>query len=641
MSQRVIIGTAGHIDHGKSALVRALTGVDPDRLKEEKARGITIELGFAHMRLPSGTLAGIVDVPGHERFVRTMVSGATGIDILMLVIGIDEGIKPQTREHLDICRLLSIRHGLVVLNKRDRVDDEWAQLQQDEVRDFVRGTFLENAPVLEVSALTSQGIPELAAALDAMAATIPGKDPLLPFRLPVDRSFTIKGFGTVVTGTVAGGTVRSGDEVVILPGGDTVRVRGLQVHGDATDLAEAGNRAAVNLQGVDKESVPRGAVLCRPGDFRPTRAVEARIEYLAQAPKPMKSRDRVTFHTGTASAPARVILYGQAELPPGGSAVGRIEFSEPFVLMNGDHFILRGFAPLANFGYTVGGGTVLVPYPPRRKGAARAVPPGFDALQSGEPATRILAVLADASTGGASDRDMPVLAGANVQSIRKALDRLVGSGHVVRSKLSNGYVYWHASAVAESGRRMAAALEGLHARFPDREGFSTETILSASPVPIDPALALMAAGPENGIERQGDLYYLPDKRPRSVELATPLARSIEETIRRSGLAGLSFQELADATARPLDARLFERTVDGLVRENRILKIKELLFDPASVDGLKNRLTAYLSAKGEITVPEFKELAGLSRKYVIPLIEYFDLVKVTLRVGEKRILRKVQ
>ncbi len=640
MSRRVIIGTAGHIDHGKSALVRALTGVDPDRLKEEKARGITIELGFAHMQLPSGTLAGIVDVPGHERFVRTMVAGAAGIDIVLLVIGIDEGVKPQTREHLDICRLLSIRHGIVVLNKRDRVDDEWAQLQQEDVRDFVRGTFLENAPVLEVSALTGEGIPELAIAIDTVAATIPGKDPLLPFRLPIDRSFTIKGFGTVVTGTVAGGSVRTGEEVVIQPNGPMIRVRGVQVHGSGTDIAEAGNRAAVNLQGAEKESAPRGAVLCRPGDFRPTRSIEAVIEYLHQAPKAMKSRDRVTFHSGTASSPARVVLYGQSELPPGGSAIARIELSEPFILMNGDHFILRGFAPLANFGYTVGGGTVLVPYPPKRKGAGRVVPPVLDDLNSADLPTRIQAVLTDASTTGADDRDMPVLCGANIQAVRKELDRLAGTGKIVRHKQSNGYHYWHSEAVGDAGRILVAALTGLHARLPDREGFAAETVISGTNLSVDPALANLALMSDPGVERQGDLYSLPGKRPRSVELATPFGLSIEGTVNRAGLAGLSFQELAESTSRPIDAKLFERTLGGLVREGRILKIKEMYFDPASVDALKDKLTGYLVQNGEITVPEFKDLIGLSRKYVIPLIEYFDLIKVTLRVGEKRMLRKV-
>jgi selenocysteine-specific elongation factor len=639
MSRRVIIGTAGHIDHGKSALVRALTGVDPDRLKEEKARGITIELGFAHMALPSGTLAGIVDVPGHERFVRTMVAGAAGIDIVLLVIAIDEGVKPQTREHLDICRLLSIRHGIVVLNKRDRVDDEWAQLQEEEVRGFVRGTFLEKAPIIQLSALTGQGIPELAAAIDRMAAAIPGKDPLLPFRLPIDRAFTIKGFGTVVTGTVAGGTIRTGDEVTILPNGLLNRVRGLQVHGSATEVAEAGNRAAVNLQGIDKEAAPRGAVLCRPGDFRPTRTAEASIEYLQQAPKVMKTRERVTFHSGTASSPARVVLYGQGELPPGGSAFARIELSEPFVLMAGDRFILRGFAPLANFGYTIGGGTILLPYPPKRKGTTRVVPPVLDFARSDELPVRLVALLEDASINGIPDRDMPVVAGENQPKVRKELDRLIGNGTVLRAKQANGYHLWHRSALEISGRMILSALAGLHERFPDREGFPIEVILGATNQPVDPELVAMALKAETGIDQQGELFAIPEKRPRSVALTTPFAISIGDAVSRAGLAGLSRAELLETLPPPHDVRLFDKTVEALIRDRRILRIKELHFHPGAVRALEEKLKDYLSREEGITVPEFKEMAGLSRKFVIPLIEYFDETKVTLRVGDRRFLRK--
>ncbi|HEY3489098.1 MAG TPA: selenocysteine-specific translation elongation factor [Candidatus Deferrimicrobiaceae bacterium] len=639
MSRRVIIGTAGHIDHGKSALVRALTGVDPDRLKEEKARGITIELGFAHMLLPSGTLAGIVDVPGHERFVRTMVAGAAGIDIVLLVIGVDEGVKPQTREHLDICRLLSIRHGIVVLNKRDRVDDEWAQLQEEEVRAFVRGTFLEDAPVLHVSALTGQGIPELAAAIDRLAATIPGKDPLLPFRLPIDRSFTIKGFGTVVTGTVTGGSIRTGEEVSIQPGGPTARIRGLQVHGTPAEQAEAGNRAAVNLQGIDRENAPRGAVLCRPGDFQPTRSVEAKIEYLQLAARPMKSRERVTFHSGTASTPGRVFLYGRTELPPGESSVARIDFSDPFILMGGDRFILRGFAPLENFGYTLGGGVVLHPHPPRRRGAGRSIPLALNGLGSTDSTERILAALSDASLDGTDERRLCAVAGVSNPVARKTLDRLVASGQVVRLKQANGYRFWHHVAVLEIRSLLLEALSGLHERFPERAGFPIEEIASATARVLDPELSILAIAGDPRAERQGDLVYLPDKRPRSVELTSPLAESMVRTVVQAGLAGLSNRELADATARPLDPRLFEKTLEGLVRERKILKVKELYFDPGSVDALKGRLIDYLASHGEITVPEFKEMAGLSRKYVIPLIEHFDLTKVTLRVGDKRVLRK--
>jgi selenocysteine-specific elongation factor len=639
ISRRIIIGTAGHIDHGKSALVRALTGTDPDRLKEEKARGITIELGFAHLQLPSGTLAGLVDVPGHERFVRTMVAGAAGIDIVLLVIGVDEGVKPQTREHLDICRLLDIRHGIVVLNKRDRVDDEWAQLQEEDVRDFIRGTFLESAPVLHVSALTGQGIPELVSALDALAIAIPGKDSQLPFRLPVDRSFTIKGFGTVVTGTVAGGSVRSGDEIVIQPNGILNRVRGLQVHGNPSDRAVAGNRVAVNLQGIEKEVAPRGSVLCVPGDFHPTRSIEGEIEYLRLAPRPLKTRDRVTFHSGTASTRARVVLYGRNALPPGESAMARIDLEDPFVLMGGDRFILRGFTPLANFGYTVGGGIVLHPYPPVRRKAGKLAPPVLEALRRSELPERVLAALEDAGFSGITGADIPIVVGAPALEVRKSLDRLVGSEAIYRAKTLNGYRFWHGKAITDAAGALGGALGSLHERFPDREGFQLGAIVAAVGKPIDDELAEKAVTAISRVEKGGDLYFLPDKRPAAIELSTPFAISVSNIIRGAGLAGLSLQELADALPPQVDPRLLGKTVEALIRGGRVQRIKELHFDPESVALLEGKLREYLERHGEITVPEFKDLAGLSRKYVIPLIEHFDMTRVTLRVGEKRILRK--
>ena len=400
MSNTVILGTAGHIDHGKSSLVRALTGTDPDRLKEEKERGITIELGFARLSLPSGTLAGIVDVPGHERFVRTMVSGAAGVDIVLLVVAADEGVMPQTREHLDICRLLAVRHGIVVLNKCDKAESAWMDLQEEEIRALVRGTFLEGAPIVRVSAVTGEGLPELVFALDRIAAGIPGKDASDLFRLPVDRSFSMKGFGTVVTGTVIGGTVATGEEVAILPGGTVAKVRGLQVHGGPVERSSAGTRTAVNLQGVEKESAPRGSVLCRPGTFSPTKSAEVFVEYLPLVPKPLRHRGQISFHAGTFSCVGRILLYGQAEIPPGGSGYGRVLLSEETVLSGGDRFILRGFSPLANFGYTVGGGAVLHPKPPARKGAGKAVPEALPRLRSEDPAERILAAVEDAGAAG-------------------------------------------------------------------------------------------------------------------------------------------------------------------------------------------------------------------------------------------------
>jgi selenocysteine-specific elongation factor len=636
MPKNVIIGTAGHIDHGKSALVEALTGTDPDRLKEEKERGITIELGFARLPLPSGIRAGIVDVPGHEKFVRTMVAGAAGIDIVMLVVAADEGIMPQTREHLDICRLLAVRHGLVVLTKCDKADADWTELQEEEIRAFVRGSFLDGRPVMRVSAVTGDGLPALVTALDALAADVPGKDPGSFFRLPIDRSFTMKGFGTVVTGTLAGGTVRVGDEVRVLPDGPAARVRGLQVHGGPVELSSAGTRTAVNLQGLEKDEAPRGAVLCHPGTVPATRSVEAYVDYLPLAPRPLRSRALVSFHAGTAASTARVVLYGTTGIPPGGSGFARIELSEPMVLMGGDRFILRGFSPLKNFGYTIGGGVVLHPCPPRRKGAGKAVPAALPALREGDAERRVLAALEDSGAAGLSERTAAVVAGTGPGAAQAAIKRHAAKG-LVRTQ-AGGSLHWHVAVVSAIGRRCLEALSALHDRFPDREGFPREEIAAALPGAPEPALVALALAEAGPAQKTGDLFSLHARRPRAVELSSPLARAIAERVRQAHLAGPTRTELQESL-RPRDAREFEKTLEGLSRAGALLRVKDLYFDPKEVAALKEKLVTFLERRGEITVPEFKDLAGLTRKHVIPLLEHFDVTKVTYRVGDRRVLRK--
>ena len=636
MSKKVIVGTAGHIDHGKSALVRALPGIDPDRLKEEKERGITIELGFAHLDLPSGTLAGIIDVPGHEKFVRTMVAGAAGIDLVMLVIAADEGIMPQTREHLDICRLLSVPAGIVVLNKCDKVSADWIALQEEEVRTFVRGTFLAEAPVVPVSAVTGEGLPRLVAELDRLASRIQGKDPSLFFRLPVDRSFTIKGFGTVVTGTIVGGTVSAGDEVQALPGGPVARVRGLQIHGGPAESASAGTRTAVNLQGVEKENVPRGSVLCHPGTFVPTRAADVFIEYLALAPRPLRNRSLASFHAGTHSCRAKIALYGADEIPPGGSGYARIVLDEATVLAGGDRFILRGFSPLENFGYTIGGGRILNPYPSPRRGRGQPAPEPLMRLGALEAGTRVLAAAEDAGTRGLGEKEAAVIAGLGLATVRGEFDRLVASKTLRREP--GGAIVWHAAAVAEVGQLGVEALAALHDRFRDREGFPAEEIAALLPGAPAPGLVALALVEAPAAGRSADLFFLPARRPRSVELSSPLAGAIAEKVRGAGLSALTRLEIADAL-RSAGNKEFDKTLEGLVKSGAVLRAKELHFDPGAVAALREKLVAYLEKRREITVPEFKELTGLSRKYIIPLLEYFDLAKVTLRVGDKRVLRK--
>jgi len=353
--KQIILGTAGHIDHGKTTLIKSLTGVDLDRLKEEKERGITIQLGFTSLPLPSGQILGIVDVPGHEKFVRNMVAGVGGIDIVLFTIAADEGIMPQTREHLDICRLLKIKRGIIAVTKTDLVDDEWLQMVKDEVQEFVQGSFLENAATIPISSTTGQGIPSLLTALDTIAQEVEERTKEGIFRLPIDRIFTMKGFGTVVTGTLIAGTISIGDNTEILPEKITARVRGVQVHNQQVEKASAGLRTAINLQGVDKDSLARGSVLVPPRTIIPTSSIDVRLEHLPNAPKPLKNRSRIRFHSGTSEVLARPIFLDQDELPPGKSSFAQLKFEKPIVILPRDKFVIRSYSPI----FTIAGGEVL------------------------------------------------------------------------------------------------------------------------------------------------------------------------------------------------------------------------------------------------------------------------------------------
>jgi selenocysteine-specific elongation factor len=445
----------------------------------------------------------------------------------------------------------------------------------------------------------------------------------------------MKGFGTVVTGTLIGGTVAVGEEVAILPGATIAKVRGLQVHGGPVPRAAAGTRTAVNLQGVEKESAPRGSVLCHPGTFSPTKSAEAFVDYLPLAPKPMRHRAQVSFHAGTFSCVGRLLLYGQAEIPPGGSGYGRVLLSEETVLSGGDRFILRGFSPLANFGYTIGGGTVLHPNPPARKGTGRAVPGILARLRSEEPVERLVAAVEDAAAAGATALFAAAVAGVGEEM---ALSILSSAKAVV--PVPGGAKFWHRMAVDEAAAQAVRILSRLHDRHPEREGFPREEVAVLFPAAPDPALLSLAMDGNPSVGRQGELYLLPARKPKAVELGTPLARKIAEVIRAAGAAAPTRAELLSAV-QPLgrDPRAVEKVVDGLARAGEVVRVKDLLFGAAALRGIQEKLVAFLAQHGEITVPEFKDLSGLTRKYTIPLLEHFDGTKVTLRVGDKRVLRK--
>jgi selenocysteine-specific elongation factor len=404
------------------------------------------------------------------------------------------------------------------------------------------------------------------------------------------------------------------------------------------ERSSAGTRTAVNLQGVEKESAPRGSVVCRPGTFSPTKSAEVFVEYLPLVPKPLRHRGQISFHAGTFSCVGRILLYGQAEIPPGGAGYGRVLLSEPTVLSGGDRFILRGFSPLANFGYTIGGGAVLHPKPPARRGTGKAVPETLPRLRSEDPAERVLAAVEDAGAAGVTPADAAVVAGIGAERTRGALKELAARGTVTEIPAS-GKV-WHRSAISEASSLCIHALARLHDRNPERGGFPRDEIASLFPNPPDPGFLSLALEGNASISRQGELHFLPARKPKAVELGSPLARKIAECIRAAGGAAPGPAELLEAVKGvSADPKAVEKVIDGLVRAGEIVRVKELLFDGAALRGIQEKLVAFLAKRGEVTVPEFKEMTGLSRKYIIPLLEHFDATKVTLRVGDKRVLRK--
>jgi selenocysteine-specific elongation factor len=646
-----VIGTAGHIDHGKTALVRALTGIDTDRLKEEKERGITIELGFAHLALPTGETVGVVDVPGHERFVRAMVAGAVGIDLVVLVVAADEGVMPQTREHLDICGLLGITRGVVALTKSDLVDGELRDLAHADVAETLRGTFLEEAPIIACSAKTGEGLDALKAAIDEGLRQVPGKDPEGLLRLPIDRVFTMKGFGTVVTGTLWAGRLRAGDDVVALPsvtsghgGGGRGKVRGVQVHGGAVDEALAGSRTAVNVT-LGKDELGRGQMLVRPGELEAGRLVDVRLRWLATSSRPLKRRQRLLVHAGTAQTLATVALLDAGALEPGQAGLAQLMLDEPMVLLPGDRFILRGFALQRHHGTTVGGGVILRTLGTRLR---RNIPEALAALREQERALGARDVdagvrleVARAGDAGLARAALQARSAWPPRAVDAALTRLSAARVLVRYDKDRG-AFIAAEALQDLKQRALAAVAAHHAAQPLAEGLPREELrgkltsdVKLLHVTLESLVAEGALVVERDTVRQA--AHNPSQRraqagraplaERALALFTTAALQPPRPTEAAATLGVPPAELA-----PL--------LELLVRGGSLVRIKDLLFHRPAVDELGVRLVAHLQAHGQITAQEWKELVGASRKFSIPLAEHFDAEKVTLRVGELRRLRTV-
>ena len=632
--KHVILGTAGHIDHGKTALVRAFTGVDTDRLKEEKERGITIELGFTFLDLPSGIRLGIVDVPGHERFIKHMVAGAWGIDLVALVIAADEGVMPQTREHLEICSLLQVKEGLVVLTKTDLVDRELMELVKEDVQGVVRDTFLKDAPVVSVSSVTGEGMADLVLTLDRLsieAKERPG-DGLL--RMPIDRVFVIKGFGTVVTGTMISGSLRVGETVEVLPSGLKGKVRNLEVYNQPVEKAFAGQRTAVNLQGVETAAIERGDVLVHPETLLSARVLDVSVQYLPDAPRPLKHRARLRFHIGTTLTIASVFLLDREEIAPGENGFAQLRLDRPIVALPADHFVLRD--PSAD--RTLGGGRVLDPQPLRHKRHSDAVIGEVALLKDGKGDEIVRHHIFHSGVGGAFERDLWNRTSLSPREMSQALKRLRDRGEIIvidpeRTKVIDIRQYRQLKEAA------LARLGEFHRRFPMKSGLAKEEMRTKLPAEMDVKLyqtLLNRLIQSKEVVMEKDKLRLPEHQIALVDEKGLIGRA-EQAMKKAALQPPSSKELAEEWSE--DEEQVQAVLEHLAHEGVLIKIRSgMYFHRESIEQLKRKLIDHFKQTQELTTPQFKDLTGVSRKFMIPLIEYFDQTKLTLRLGDKRVLR---
>jgi selenocysteine-specific elongation factor len=637
----IIIGTAGHIDHGKTALVKALTGIDADRLEEEKRRGITIDLGFAHLELttPSGEKLrlGFIDVPGHERFVRNMLAGVGGIDLVLLVIAADESIKPQTREHFEICRLLSIPRGITVLTKADLVDEETLNVARLEVEDFVRGSFLDHSrsPIVAVSALNGFGLNDLKREIARLAADVPARDTEALFRLPIDRVFSMKGFGAVITGTLIAGQVKKEEEVEIFPARKRARVRGVQVHGSTTDQASAGQRTALNLAGVQLEDLARGMTLATPGALEATQRIDVQVSLLKDS-KPLKNRARVHLHAFTSETIAEVTLHEGSDLKPGGTAFAQLNTADPVLLLPGDRAILRQFSPVI----TIGGAVVLDAFPlpakeyrQKQKKDARL---GF--LKTLSSGTRQEALLARIGRRGQQGLSLAVAAretGLKPAVLQPSIAALAQQKQIV--VIHGNEFLLSSEAFAQAQASLMAAVNAFHKANPLVAGISKEELrekLGLHQVVLEAVLAELAR--DKKAELAGEQVRIAG---RGVELKDDETRAKDQIEKAFAAAGLRVPLMKDVLAAlPVDKMRAQKLVTLLLRDRVLVKLAdELVFHQSALLGLRKLMAEQKAKAPKIDVGQFKDLIGVTRKYAIPLLEYLDRERVTRRVGDERII----
>lgn len=640
--REIVLGTAGHVDHGKTSFIRALTGIETDRLKEEKKRGITIELGFAYLDLPCGHRLGIVDVPGHEKFVKNMVAGVTGMDLVAFIIAADEGIMPQTEEHFEICRLLGVKQGIIVITKKDMVDEEWLEMVTEEVREYCEGSFLEGAPLVHVSSTSGDGIDEMRDLLDTFVSAQQFHEVHGPFRLPVDRIFAIKGFGSVVTGTSISGRVGIGDELCFYPKDMVAKVRGIQVHSSDVETVEAGHRTAINLQGVDTAAVSRGMVAATPGCLLPGYMLDCDFFYLPSNKKALKHRARVRVHLGTAEIMGRISLLDRDLLQPGETAGIQILLEDAVAVWPGDRYVVRSYSPVA----TIGGGEILGNMPPRKRKRLTDRDRSenekvFQVLQGDNIEEKILLFLHERGTLGLTFDELAVRLGTFGKQLKKIITAPLSSRKiVVVDSTTQRYLTKSVSDTVEQS--LLTDLERYHRGNPLHIGLSKEELRSGLGRNVDQKVFHFCL---NELQKK-DLVIQEDSAVRlaSHQVALQadekkLQKDLEAWYREKGLTTPTMRESMEQFSDYPES-LVKEVFALLLREEKLVKVSEILYYNAeAIAQLQEKVTAFIEKEGDIDAPRFKNLTGLTRKFSIPLLEYFDRIKLTIRVGDLRILRK--
>ena len=639
--REIILGTAGHVDHGKTSLIRALTGIETDRLTEEKKRGITIELGFAYLDLPCGHRLGIVDVPGHEKFIRNMVAGAAGMDMVAFIIAADEGIMPQTREHFDICRLLGVQDGLIILTKKDMVEPEWLEMVEEEIRDFFKDSFLEEAPIVAVSSTTGENIDKVKEILDAKVKAINFQEEFGPFRLAVDRVFTMKGFGTVITGTSLSGRISLGDDLMFYPGRLLAKIRGIQVHGLERDVVEAGHRTAINLQGIEKEEIKRGDLAATPGSMVPSTLLDADLHYLAGNDKKLKNRTQVRVHVGTREIVGRVVIMEDDVILPGQNSAVQIILQEPAAVWPGDRFVLRSYSPVA----TIGGGVIFNNAPPKRKRTVardrKRNQEIFSIYKGDSLEEKMLLFLEESGLTGITAEQLATRLGIFGKKLKKQLQLTISTGKILVIE-SDSQRLVAAPVVEQLGRNIIKLLTVYHQENPLKSGLVREELRSRLKPRVDAKLFLYTINSltkKDLITQEGADIRLSSHEVTLQMDEQEMQEKIGTLYKEAGLRPPNFKDVL-ATFDEFSEQQISQIFDLLLQKGTLIKVNEsLYFHAAELETLGEKIKDFITEQGDIDAPRFKTLTGLSRKFSIPLLEYFDKIKLTIRVGDKRILRK--